>query len=361
MATDLAVAALDLVGQGFRVFPLRPRGKEPAIKGWQSAATSEQALVAEMWARHPDRNIGIACGEGLVIIDADSAAGEAVAEELGMPATCTVRTSKGTHYYLAGNAGNRVRIAEGLDTRGSGGLVVGAGSIHPSGHVYAWIVPPWEVPPAPMPEAIQDLLQAGRRGKTPCVGSSSTPAVLTPDLARGVVDEGERNTYLHRVASSLRGRFGLTVDELLATLQAMNTQRCHPPLGTDEVQLIAASAAKYDAAPPWVIDPQGFAADPALSSGERQVLVALARYAGPSGRCYPSIERLRRDTGKCRNAIVRDIDGLVRTGRITVERGRQGRSNRYKLLSVTPDPRGDIRRGSSPHASPPSDSCARTS
>lgn len=343
----LLMAALNAARYGFRVVPLVPRGKRPLRKGWIASATTEPARIEEAWRSCPEANVGIACGSGLVVLDADSPAGEAIVEELGMPPTTTVQTARGTHYYLSGYAPkNGVQVATDLDVRSHGGLVAAPGSIHgPTGHVYEWITPPWETPPAPVPEEIQKLL-SGRQGGTALpAGSSSTAVVLTPDLARVAIGEGERNVYLHRVASSLRGRFGLAAEELLATLRAMNAQRCHPPLPDAELISIVSSVSRYPAAPPWVADPQGFAADPCLSSTQRHVLVALARYADAEGRCFPSIERLRRDTGKGRNAIVEAINGLERAGRISVVRGGQGRSNRYRLMPWHPSPLGGHQPG----------------
>jgi len=91
----------------------------------------------------------------------------------------------------------------------------------------------------------------------------------------------------------------------------MNTQRCEPPLPSEEVSLIASSAGRYEADQPWVLDPQGFAADPSLSSAERQVLIALCRYVDARGACFPSIARLQRDTGRGRNAIIDAVNALI--------------------------------------------------
>lgn len=331
--TSLTSAAVQAARHGFPVFPLKPRQKTPLRSGWQRSATTDLDKVEETWDATPEANVGIRCGSGLVVIEADSIAGQAALREYDLPLTTTVRTARGVHYYLRGRSRNRVRVLPDVDVRGHGGYVVGAGSIHPDGPLYSYVVPPWEHEPAELSDSLIELLKGGIGGKAPHLGSSSTTAVLPEGLSQPVIPEGTRNDALFRIACSLRGRSGLTNEEMLAALLTINAQRCQPPLGADEVQLIAGSAANYKVAPLWALDPLAFADDPRLSSTERLVLIALARHADAEGKCYPSIARLRDTTGINRNAIQRAIDGLESVGRVEVERGGPGRSNRYRLLA----------------------------
>ena len=229
-STDhLAKAAAQAAGAGFAVFPLRPRAKTPLRKGWKHTATSDLVSVEQTWNQHPEANIGIRCGSGLVVVEADSRAGEAALQERGLPTTTSVRTARGTHYYLRGESRNRTGILSDVDVRGSGGFVVGAGSIHPSGAPYSWIIPPWEVPPAAVPGPIEELLRGRNEGEVALVGCSGTGAVPPPDdLSSRVIPVGRRNTALHRIASSLRGRFGFTNDELLPTILAVTRHAVIP-------------------------------------------------------------------------------------------------------------------------------------
>ena len=69
-----ALAALEAVERGWRVFPLVPRRKLPrkAAKDWERRATSDPERVERWWCRHPRDNIGIATGPShLVVIDLD--------------------------------------------------------------------------------------------------------------------------------------------------------------------------------------------------------------------------------------------------------------------------------------------------
>ena len=126
-------AALNLIGRGFRIFPLLPNSKVPAIKGWKERATRNPDLVRQVW-ESGDYNIGVYC-EDMVVIDVDVKNGKpgmASLLELGIDlATYTVRTpTGGLHVYYTGpNVGlSAGRIGSGLDVRSGGGYVVGAGS-----------------------------------------------------------------------------------------------------------------------------------------------------------------------------------------------------------------------------------------
>ncbi len=143
---SLLDSALQLAAQGFRVFPLRPMGRTPLNTGWQIAATTDPAKIREAWtdpimdAPQPF-NIGVATGQGVVVLDIDVKNGKDGERSLrllemlndSLPATMTVRTpSGGRHLYfrVTRPVGNSVqRIAEGIDLRGEGGLVVGPGSV----------------------------------------------------------------------------------------------------------------------------------------------------------------------------------------------------------------------------------------
>ena len=310
-------AAVQTAQAGLRVFPVVPGGKKPLRRGWQSTATHDAAVVEAIWADVPEANIGVATGRGLLVVDTDSGKADAAVRELGMPDTVTVKTGCGYHYYLAGRGRNRASLLPGVDIRGDGGYVVGAGSVHPSGAEYIWVVPPWELRPAPVPPELLGLLSEGRR---------SIADTLPRKIARGA-----RNPTLFRLACSLRGRSGLGYEELLAAVATANRMRCLPPLDGREVERIARSAAGYERAPLWATDPLAFAADPALSGRERLLLMALAHYADDDGACWPGIRRLRADTGLASDTIGKATTALVAARRITVE-NRRGTSNLYRLL-----------------------------
>lgn len=144
-------SALDLARAGYRVFPLIPNGKTPAIKNWQTEATKIEERVHAWWwtgADYCDANIGIATGNGLVVLDCDTKPPSAkwpegrkgldslaLLDSLDLPRSMRVATpNNGVHVYLRTdtkrfNSVDAMREFPGIDIRGDGGYVVGPGSV----------------------------------------------------------------------------------------------------------------------------------------------------------------------------------------------------------------------------------------
>jgi len=257
---ELLAAALTYAGLGWRVLPLhtplsgggcscgRPdcppqhHGKHPRTPHGLHDATTDPEIIREWWTRWPTANIGIVTGEqsGIIVLDVDGPEGQDALRELSLPLTPAVTTGKGTHYYLAHPARrvpNAVRILPGVDLRGDGGYVVAPPSLHPCGRRYTWApgLSPNDAPLAPPPDWLLERLHDGR------------PRVVEPVLAEPI-PEGKRNTTLTRVAGALR-RQGLDEAGIRAALEAINRERCVPPLPPEELAAIARSVAKYPAGP----------------------------------------------------------------------------------------------------------------
>lgn len=138
--------AVALAEQGFRIFPLAPNGKTPALdSNWRVIASSDPTRVAEMWtcpvtdAEH-DFNIGIALTSDVLVFDEDTANGkqgaksrallEAIYEEL--PVTRThISASGGVHRLFktdtpVGNSASKV--GQHIDIKSEGGFIVAPGS-----------------------------------------------------------------------------------------------------------------------------------------------------------------------------------------------------------------------------------------
>lgn len=184
--------ALCLAELGWRVFPLLPGTKRPALhghaqcpgagvcreghQGWEQRATRDPERIRRCWARRP-YNIGVATGpSGLVVVDLDQLKhgqrlpdrwrtlgvdhGERVLAQLArgqgqpLPDTYTVITpSGGKHLYFRHPAGEvELRNSCGtlgplIDTRAHGGYVVAPGSVTPQGAYELYD----DTPPAPLP------------------------------------------------------------------------------------------------------------------------------------------------------------------------------------------------------------------
>ena len=231
--SELAERAMGLAVDGYRVHPLQPRSKLPRWRAWQEKATSEPDVVASWWDEHPEDNIGIATGDGLVVIDVD-AGGVATMNELQdrhgkLPRTRTVRTASGFHAYfrcpiLVTNSARA--LGAGVDVRGDGGFVVAPPSIHPEGGTYSYV---GAYATSDLPDVWIALLRSRPR------------LTLSPETTYG---EGSRNDALMRRAGQMR-RNGLEGNVIEAALLELNRTQCVPPLRDAEVRQIAASVARY--------------------------------------------------------------------------------------------------------------------
>lgn len=151
--------ALYLARAGFKVFPLAPKSKMPAVpkdrggNGHQDATDAEDQ-IRDWWKRYPKAGVGIAClKSGLLVVDVDPRNGGdeglKALEALHGSLTKTRSVSTGSggyHFYY-----QLPEISDALQFRGKlafpgidlkvDGYVVAPPSIHPNGKPYRWI---WE-------------------------------------------------------------------------------------------------------------------------------------------------------------------------------------------------------------------------
>ncbi len=167
-------AALYYASIGWPVFPVRPGGKEPLVKGGYKAATTDTKKLEKWWERWPDANIGFPPGmAGLVVVDVDPRNGgdktlERLIARCGNDFPNTVKSDTGgggihLFYRAEGPARgiSKSTLGPGIDVIGTGGYVVLPPSVHPSGQVYRWgsCVPTQAAPPAPLPARLAERLE----------------------------------------------------------------------------------------------------------------------------------------------------------------------------------------------------------
>ncbi len=237
MTADLLDAALSLAGRGWRVIPLRPGDKRPAIRNWEARATTDPDRIHRAWTT-AEFNIGIACGpSGLVVIDQDLPKHDdtppprwaqpgirdgldvlaALAESHRAPVpveTYTVRTaSGGEHLYFAAPdapvlRNTTARLGWLVDTRAAGGYVVAAGSRIRDRH-YVEIL---DLPPAALPGWITGLLEDREEPRVyygELVATVARRSRYTATALRGELDRilaakpGTRNHTLNAAAYAL--------------------------------------------------------------------------------------------------------------------------------------------------------------
>ena len=259
--SDNSIAKPDfasLYQNGWSFFIL-PRGqKEPSgsWKGYQNARPTP-AQVAD-WEGEL-ANVGIVTGRlsNLLVIDVDSDEAQTLIDGMDLPATPTVRTAKGRHYYFkhpATEVRNKVNLkGVRLDLRGEGGYVVGPGSQHPDGAIYEWEISPDDCPIADLPQAVLEqlipaldnsLVTQSEGGEFVEAGPFSV--WINREVHDALADirnakEGERNNTLFRSAARLANHAaaldldwshfelalrpeakatGMTGEEVAATLQS---------------------------------------------------------------------------------------------------------------------------------------------
>jgi hypothetical protein len=218
--------------------PAARGGQAPAIRNWESRATTDPARIRRAWARAPF-GIGIACGpSGLVVVDLDGPKPDTVrppewdrpgirdgADVLAVLAeqhtaevpveTYSVQTaSGGEHLYFSAPAGSRIRNSAGrlgwlIDVRAAGGYVVAAGSVvrgrryraaeAPVAALPGWIAGLLEEPRLPRADFAPLLEVVGRR-------SAYVAAALRAELGNVLAarpGSGQRNDTLNRAAFAL--------------------------------------------------------------------------------------------------------------------------------------------------------------
>jgi hypothetical protein len=178
-------------------------------------ASRDGGLVAAWWDERPQANIGLNCGKsGLLVVDLDGE--EAVAAWAGLAArhrgrerTLVARTRRGYHLFFSGAGPSSAgRVGAGIDTRGAGGYVILAPSIHQRGSVYRWLDP--TIGPAAAPAWLLERLDT-RRPASPVGEERALPdgvrftsyglaAVRALAREMAATPEGERNRTLNALA-----------------------------------------------------------------------------------------------------------------------------------------------------------------
>ena len=249
-------AALSYARMGMAVFPLVERSKRPATANGFKNATTDEAKIRSWWGAHPEYNVGIACGNGLAVIDIDldEAEGEngfatvvAWEREHGpLPETARALTGdNGMHlfYGVSEEVRNDQNKRKGIDIRGDGGYIVAPPSIHPdTGTAYAWEKHPDECPIAAADENVMAFIAFAKTHGDG--GSEEGGAAKLGMTVPGEIGKGERNNTIFKLACSLQSK-GLSDSAILAAAMEENAAKCDPPLPSSEVRKTVKSALDY--------------------------------------------------------------------------------------------------------------------
>lgn len=289
---ELHEAAVSYARRGWRVIPLHTfaeglctcdepncgsPAKHPLTGNGVLAATTDETIIEGWWAEADIANVGIATGNGLLVLDIDQKGDGVVslarleAQHGKLPHTPTVATGGGGRHYFfklpdGVKIGNRAGIASGIDVRGDAGYVVAVPSLHASGQRYQWSVPP-DVPLADAPAWLMTMLVDARSASVgtpkPITGKSNgvklTMQGTTTDLTtHSGVGEGERNATLCKLIGVHLAR-GEDVEGIEPLAMAW-AEKCSPPLEQHEVvRTLTSLATKHQRTTPanTAVEPPG--------------------------------------------------------------------------------------------------------
>jgi hypothetical protein len=249
-------AAIELIGYGFHVHPLRPRGKTPLTRHGFKDATRDERQILRWWSSTPDANIGVACGaSGIAVLDIDSKSGvdpDEILGEFDLAGAPVVRTGeapepsekhpkslaglRGGQVYFRGKIPTTSKIAlEGCEIKGVGGYVIAPPSVHHSGVEYVGVLPPARELPA-APRWLLQLIPVASTGPREPADPKQWLTIVAG------VQEGQRNNQLARFVGHLLRRY-VDVDLVAELAHLVNETRFRPPLSRAEADKIIDSIA----------------------------------------------------------------------------------------------------------------------
>lgn len=282
---DFLRAASVYARHGLPVFPLYPpaardrcscgwsscttkAGQHPRIKwvhgeGRGNEPTTDIEVVRQWATENPVDGVAVPT-DGLVVLDADEREGCSGAVTLAelerrlgeLPDTVEVTTGSGTHYIFKAPTDvvihcSVAELGPGLDVRATGGMVVGAGSLHRNGKLYAFAAGRSldDISIASLPDEWVRELEKLESTRSPqhrftMAEDVVLPVVLDPaKRPAGVIPKHYRNDTLFRYGCYIRreGGDGRLVREQLHMLN----EQCSPRLSAAEVETIANSVLRY--------------------------------------------------------------------------------------------------------------------
>lgn len=245
---------------GFRVFPLIPGDKKPAVSRFPIVATSDEIQIRSWWNDKPDCNIGISTS-GFVVVDVDTKKGRHAfdnfknmgGDELN---TFTVRTATGgLHcYYRGPNSKLAVNVVPAIDIRSHGGFVVGPGSVTSSaneGCVNGEYAVVCNAPLAYVPVQFEILL------KPPGVARERNDNAVRDEpyniengklwlqSAEPAVEGKGGNQLTFTVCAKLVRDFALTPETAYQLMITHYNERCVPPWSPTEIWQLVQNADAY--------------------------------------------------------------------------------------------------------------------
>ena len=214
MSKETLDSALQYIANDWPVFPLLPNAKTPATEHGFKDASTDPELVTRWFGNGSRRNLGVATGNGLLVLDIDvkkvdgHATLNRLEAELGPlgDTRTAVSPSGGTHRYFSVERSlpsNAEQLGPGVDVRSTGGYIVAPPSTI-NGADYVWVD---DLPMRPLPDAWVRRIEESKAGAD------------FHQLDGQPVPIGQQETVLNQRACSYRYH-GLSRDGAIAALWA---------------------------------------------------------------------------------------------------------------------------------------------
>lgn len=332
--------ALHLTELGFRVFPVwapvdgvcscktrdcDATGKHPHLTRYLMRATTDPTQVTKWWKSWPDANIGIATGNGLVVVDEDGDEGREWLEDRDLPPTLMSTTGRGCHRYYLGDAKGGIAIGPKVDVLGPGRWVVGPPSLHKSGRRYTWLTSK-DTPIAKAPAWVYEERAKPLRSTTTKAPAKTPGSQTPPDVYR----EGKRNEMLFLDACLMARAARMSEGEIRAALAVTNQQRCQPPLPESEIAAISKSAHRRASQQPDYRDIVAMGFTPS----ETAVVLVLLAEMNAMGEVTMSYPVLAKKAGISERTAQR-VETALEKAHVISKKRTAFRSNRYVIRDVT--------------------------
>jgi len=126
------------IKRGLSIIPIPPREKGCKLERWPELASNDASIMDGL----ADHNYGVVANDTFCILDVDDPEAFRAAINIDLPATYTVKTSRGKHLYFRHTERSRKIGSKGagiFDFQADRKYVVGEGSTHPSGYKYTCI------------------------------------------------------------------------------------------------------------------------------------------------------------------------------------------------------------------------------
>ena len=239
--------------RGFRVFPVIPASKRPAVSSFPTEATTDEEKIRRWWTDPvagiiQPYNVGV-CTTGMVVLDIDCKSnvdGQPLYEELGGHYdTLVVRTpSGGVHAYYSGPDSSLAPVGPGLDVRSHNGYVLAPGSVVENGSYTLEN----DKPLALLPDPIRQRLRAPGIRAGDGAGDQDETAIAAAQerllsVAPAVEGQGGDNTTF-RVCAMLVRDYGLDADGAMEAISDWN-ESCVPPWPQPELRVKIENAIRY--------------------------------------------------------------------------------------------------------------------